>query len=306
MQLLVMGAGAVGCYFGGLLAKAGHAVTFVGRVDHVEAINVHGLKLETPGFSGYVAARAVTEISGLDPPDLILFCVKSQDTETAGLALAALLKPDTAILSLQNGVDNAERLHAVIGQPVIPAVVYVGAEMAGSGHVKHHGRGELLIGASSQSDTLARMLNDAHIPTTVSADVASALWVKLAANCAYNALSAVANIPYGPMLQVQGAREFMAAVVQECTTVAKAAGVALPDDILAQVLGIAATMPGQFSSTAQDLARNKRSEIDFINGHVVRKGAEYGIPTPANQALQVMVRLAEEARKLHRTGGARP
>jgi 2-dehydropantoate 2-reductase len=131
----------------------------------------------------------------------------------------------------------------------------------------------------------------------VTSNIQTGLWIKLITNCAYNALSAVAQIAYGPMLEVQGAREVMASVVQECATVAKAVGVSVPDDILARVLGVAATMPGQLSSTAQDLARGKRSEIDFINGHVVRKGAELGIPTPTNRALQVMVKLAETRRE---------
>src|SRR5262245_53310201 len=113
LRVLVMGAGAVGCYYGGLLASAGHAVTFVGRSAHVEAINRHGLLLETRMFKGHVQTRAVTEVTPGETSDLILFCVKSNDTESAGRALCASLIPETTILSLQNGVDNADCLSRV-------------------------------------------------------------------------------------------------------------------------------------------------------------------------------------------------
>ncbi len=300
MRFAVMGAGAVGCYFGGLLARAGHDVTFIGRPDHVAAIAAHGLLLETEAFKAYVPARAASDVAAIENPDVVLFCVKSADTEAAGRALAPRLEPRTAVLSLQNGVDNAERLAAVIDREVIAAVVYVGTEMAGPGHVLHHGRGELAIGASAHSEALARTLSAAAIPTSVAPDIAAVLWSKLIINCAYNAISAVANLPYGEMVRVDGAAEFMTGVVRECTEVANACGVALPGDVVAKTLSVAATMPGQYSSTAQDLKRGKPTEIDFLNGYVVRKGAEFGIATPMNRALQVMVRLAERSRQMAR------
>jgi 2-dehydropantoate 2-reductase len=296
MQVAVIGAGAVGCYYGGLLLRAGHDVTFIGRQPHVDAINAHGLLLDTATFRERLPARAATDASGLAPPDLVLVCVKSADTEQAGRSLAGRLRPETAVLSLQNGVDNAPRLGAVTGHAVIPVVVYVGSEMAGPGHVRHHGGGDLAIGASPASEALAQTLQVAGIRTTISSDIAVTLWSKLVINCAFNALSAVANIAYGPMLEVEGTRDVVAGAVREAIAVARACGVALPDDLIGQIMKIPANMPGQMSSTAQDLARGKPSEIDFLNGHVVRKGAELGIPTPTNQALQVMVKLAERAR----------
>jgi 2-dehydropantoate 2-reductase len=296
MQVAVIGAGAVGCYYGGLLLKAGHGVTFIGRPLHVDAINAQGLLLDTQTFKGHLPASAATDTSALAAPDLVLVCVKSADTEAAGSALAGRLQPNTAVLSLQNGVDNARRLAAVIGQAVIPVVVYVGSEMAGPGHVRHHGGGDLAIGASAASEKLAQTLRAAGIGVTIADDIDTTLWSKLIINCAYNALSAVAGIAYGPMLQVAGTRDVVNSAVREATAVARACGVAIPDDLAAHILNIPTIMPNQMSSTAQDLARGKPSEIDFLNGHVVRKGAELGIPTPTNQALQVMVKLAERAR----------
>ena len=298
MKIAIVGAGAVGCYFGALLVRAGHDVTFLGRKPHVDAINARGLLLEMRSQEIHLRARAITDVAALETPQLVLFCVKSADTELTGTALASKLDSDTVVLSLQNGVDNPQRLHAIIGNLVIPTVVYVGAEMAGPGHVKHHGRGELIIGSSPRSETLAHTLEAAGIPTTIADDIEKVQWMKLVTNCAYNALSAVANIPYGPMAEVEGTNEFVASVVEECVAVARECGVILPDDMVQQIAKIPAAMPTQFSSTAQDLARGKPTEIDFLNGFVVRKGVELGLPTPSNFALQTMVKLAERGRAI--------
>ena len=298
MQVAVIGAGAVGCYYGGLLLKAGHEVIFIGRQPHVDAINADGLLLDMQGFKGHLPAKAAVDTTGLAPPDLVLFCVKSADTEAAGRSLSGHLRPDTSILSLQNGVDNAPRLSAVTGHPVIAAVVYVGSGMAGPGHVRHYGGGGLAIGAAPASQALAQALNAAGIRTTIADDIETTLWSKLVINCAFNALSAVAGIAYGPMMEVEGARDVIASAVQEAVSVARASGVTMSADLVAQILNIPAAMPNQTSSTAQDLSRGKPSEIDFLNGHVVRKGAELGIATPTNQALQVMVKLAERGREI--------
>jgi 2-dehydropantoate 2-reductase len=186
----------------------------------------------------------------------------------------------------------------VTGHPVIPAVVYVGSEMAGPGHVRHHGGGDLVIGASPESQALAQTLEAAGIRTTIADDIERTQWSKLVTNCAFNALSAVAGISYGPMLDVDGTRDVVASAVQEAVTVARASGVSMPEDLAEQILKIPAAMPNQMSSTAQDIARGKPSEIDFLNGFVVRKGAELGIPTPTNRALHVMVKLVERRNEL--------
>ena len=209
-KIAIVGAGAVGCYFGALLVRAGHDVTFLGRKPHVDAINARGLLLEMRSQEIHLRARAITDVAALETPQLVLFCVKSADTELTGTALASKLDSATVVLSLQNGVDNPQRLRAIIGNLVIPTVVYVGAEMAGPGHVKHHGRGELIIGSSPRSEMLAHTLEAAGIPTTVADDIEKVQWMKLVTNCAYNALSAVANIPYGPMTEVEGTNEFVA------------------------------------------------------------------------------------------------
>jgi 2-dehydropantoate 2-reductase len=297
MNIAIMGAGAIGCYFGAVLAQAGHSVVLIGRAAHIDAVNRHGLLLETKAFKGYIPVQGSTDASAVAGADLVLFCVKSRDTESAGLSMAPYLKPGTQVLSVQNGVDNAERLQKAIGQTVIPTVVYLGTEMAGPGHVRHHGSGELIIGATPGSAGLARLFVEAGNPARIADNVAEVLWQKLITNCAYNALSAVSQLTYGPMLEVAGASDVIRNAVQECVAVARACGVAVPEDILEKTLALGVRMPSQASSTAQDLARGKTTEIDYLNGYVVRKGAELGIATPTNLALQVMVKLRERSLK---------
>ena len=293
MKIVVMGAGAVGCYYGGMLARAGHAVVLIGRPQHVEAVRRAGLFMDTQAFQAHVPLQASTEANAVQGAKLVLCCVKSTDTETAAADMKPHLAPDALVLSLQNGVDNAERLQALLGREVSPAVVYVATEMAGPGHLKHHGRGELVIGPGAGSDELAKLFADAGVPVRISDNVAGELWVKLILNCAYNALSAITQLPYGRLVQGQGVEDVMRDVVQECLAVAQGVGVSVPGDIWEAVQRIARTMPGQLSSTAQDLARAKRSEIDHLNGHVMRRGEELGIATPVNRVLHTVVKLLE-------------
>lgn len=295
MKIAVMGAGAVGCYYGAMLARAGHAVTLVARPQHVQAIRERGLIFETRAFTEAVPVAATTDPSGVTDADIVLFCVKSDDTAAAGAAMAPHLGAEATILSLQNGVDNAERLQQVLNRPVIPTAVYVATEMPQPGHVRHHGRGELVIGSGPASQALAEMFGQAGVKTEISDNVVSDLWTKLIVNCAYNALSAIPQLPYGRMIAVDGVTAVMRDIVEECLAVAERCGVRVADDILDKVPALASAMPNQSSSTAQDLARGKRTEIEHLNGYVVRMGETLGVATPANRVLTVLVRLMEES-----------
>ncbi len=295
LRIAVLGAGAVGCYFGALLARAGHAVTLIGRQAHVQQVQAHGLRLQTAKMDEQVPLAATTEASAVAGADVVLFCVKSTDTEDAARQMRPHLAPHTLVLTLQNGVDNDERVREVLGpeQPVAAAVVYVATEMAGPGHVRHHGRGELVIAPSPVSNAVVQQFSAAGIATEISDNVRGALWAKLVLNCAYNALSAVSQQPYGRLVQTPGVTDVIADVVAECLAVAQADGIRIPGDVQAAVRAIAATMPGQLSSTAQDVARGKPSEIDHLNGYVVQRGAALGVATPLNRALWVLVKVVE-------------
>jgi 2-dehydropantoate 2-reductase len=295
IRVAVLGAGAVGCFFGGMLARAGHEVTLIGRPAHVDAFKAKGLHFEGLKFDEHIPVTASTDASSVRGARLVLFCVKSTDTEDAAAQIAPFLDADAVVVNLQNGVDNTERIQARISQPVIPAVVYVATEMAGPGHLKHHGRGDLVIGSphAAWNESVKTWFDAAGVPVAVSDNVVGELWAKLVVNCAYNALSAITQLPYGRMIAGPGIRDVMRDVVEETLAIAKASGVAMAPGMLERTYKIADAMPTQFSSTAQDLARGRPTEIEHLNGFVVRRGAALGVPTPANRALYALVRLLE-------------
>ncbi len=302
LKVAVMGAGAVGSYYGGMLARAGHSVTLIARPQHVAAIDRDGLRMETRTFDEHVRLAANSTPSAVQGADLVLFCVKSTDTESAGAQIKPYVGDNTLVLCLQNGVDNADRLRTVLPPHQVAAVVvYVATEMAGPGHVRHHGRGELVIEPAAGSAAAAQALIAAGIPTEISDNVRGALWAKLIVNCAYNAVSAIAQRPYGENVQAEGIREVMRDVVDECLAVAKADGVQVPGDLHTIVGKLADSMPLQFSSTAQDLARGKRTEIDYLNGFVVKRGESLGIATPVNRVLWALVKLIESRKAARET-----
>ena len=324
-RVAVVGAGAVGCYYGGMLARAGVPATLIGRPSHVEAMRRDGLRLTTAAFDEHVGVDASTEVAAAAGAALVLVCVKSTDTESTGAELAPRLAPGARVLSLQNGVDNAPRLAAVLGRPVAPAVVYVATEMAGPGHVRHLGRGELVIpsdiGAASSTDVaegvdaranaaaapasvpledagfrsadIVALFARAGVPVELSDNVLGALWGKLLLNCGYNAISAITDTPYGRMVTLPGIAQTVHDAVAECLAVAAALEVTIPGDVWASVERIASTMPGQVSSTCQDLRRGKPSEIDHLNGYVVRQAERLGIAVPLNRALHALVKALE-------------
>jgi len=304
----VVGAGAVGSFFGAMLARAGRRVTLIGRAPHVAAIRARGLQLEMGGAVETVRLDADTEMAAALGADLVLVCVKSPDTDATARALAPHLAPGALVLSLQNGVDNAATLARHVAQPVVPAVVYVATAMPAPGRVAHFGRGDLVIGPRDARDAadaalMARLervaagFAAAQVKVQVSADVMRELWTKLMVNCAYNAISGLVQRPYGPIAAQPPVRALQHDIVREVVAVAAAEGVALPlAESLAAMERIAAAMPAQMSSTAQDLARGKPSEIDHLNGHVARRGEALGVSAPINRTLHVLVKLAESAR----------
>ena len=304
-RVAVMGAGAVGSFYGAMLARAGHAVTLIGRPAHVQAIRRDGLKLEMGGATHRVALQASSDPAALRGAELVLCCVKSGDSESAALQMAPHLDASAWVLSLQNGVDNAQTLQRHLPCRVIPTVVYVAVGLSGPGVVQHFGRGDLAIGAmpggteSSVPEwptlrSLVHLFAGAQVPLRIVPDVAVELWTKLLVNCAYNAISALAQMPYARLAALPQIVELQEQVVQEVIAVAAACGVTLPLPASREAVAkIALGMPQQLSSTAQDLARHKPSEIDHLNGFVARRGRELGVDTPLNQALHALVKLVE-------------
>ena len=285
-----------------MLARAGVPVTLVGRPAHVDAMRRHGLRLESASFDEHIAVEASTDVAAAAGAALVLVCVKSTDTQATAVQLAPHLAPGARVLGLQNGVDNAPRLQATLGRPVAPAVVYVACEMGGPGHVRHLGRGELVIPSDmgappglSAADIVA-LFARAGVPVELSDNVVGALWGKLLLNCGYNALSAITDTPYGCMVTLPGIAQTVHDAVAECLAVAAALGVVIPGDVWAAVDRIATSMPGQVSSTCQDLRRGKPTEIDHLNGFIAREGERLGVPVTLNRALHALVKALETRR----------
>ena len=304
-KVAVVGAGAVGSFYGAMLARAGQSVVLIGRPQHVEAIRRDGLKLDMAGQVETLRAEVSAELAAVQGADLVLFCVKSTDTEKVASELAPLLEPHAVVLSLQNGVENAPTIAHHIRQTVVPAVVYVATAMAGPGTVRHFGRGDLVIGAldagaklgaanTSVLQDLVALFGAAGVKVTISNDVMAELWSKLMVNCAYNAISALAQAPYARLAAQPEVRDIQHAIVREVVALAQAEGIGLQLEPSLQTMErIATAMPAQLSSTAQDMARRKPSEIDHLNGFITRRGRELGVAVPINQTLTALVKLVE-------------
>lgn len=297
-RIAVVGAGAVGGYFGGLMARAGAPVIMIGRTSFVDAVRANGLFLDTLNFKETVQVEASTELGAARGADLVLFCVKTTDSVTTARSLATFLTPRTTVVSLQNGVDNITQLRSEIGLVVYPAVVYLAATVPAPGHVKHSGRGDLVIGREGE-EKLASLFARAGVPCRITDRMDSELWTKFMVNCAMNAISALGQVTYGRIAEQAGARALVGTVVDEVIAIARAShltfiGTTDAEAAKAQVLQVATQIGGAFSSTAQDLSRGKLTEIDSLNGFIVRRGRELGIPTPANLALFTLVKLVEE------------
>ena len=286
-----------------MLARAGARVTLIGRPAHVDVWNVNGLQIDSINFQENVPVAASTDIAASRDADLVLFAVKSPDTEETARQLARHMRNDTLVVSLQNGVDNVERMRSAAALDPMAAVVYVASSMPAPGRVKHSGRGDLIIGdLPGRSDpprhvAIARVsawFEAAGVPCRVSPNIGADLWTKLITNAALNAISAVARARYGDIVANPEGRETVRQLVNECVAVARAGGVRLPEvDYVEMVLRFAEKAGPVFSSTAQDLERGKRTEIDALNGHVVRLGASLRVPTPVNQSLLALVKLRE-------------
>ena len=298
-RIAVVGAGAVGGYFGGLLARAGAPVIFIGRPPFVDAVRKNGLFLDTLQFQESVRVEASAEIDAVRGADVVLFCVKTTDNAATARSIAPLLSKGALVVSMQNGVDNVEQIRATAGIDALPSVVYVAASVPEPGRVKHVGRGDLVVGPKNEkTERVAAHFSRANVPCRISENIEGELWTKLVWNCALNAVSALGHAKYGQIAGSADAWKVVETAVYEVLAVAKAAnihppGLEDPKAALVGALKIATQMAEALSSTAQDMNRGKLTEIDSLNGYVSRRGAELGVATPVNHALYALVKLAE-------------
>ena len=300
MRVCVLGAGSLGCAMGGTLARAGADVTLINRNPaQVDAINTNGLILRSNGQDTRVRVRAAITASGLAPMDLIIVLVKSFDTRSAMQSALSLVGEHTVVLSLQNGLGHEEVLAEWVGwERLLAGKTYVGGVLLAPGVVvvgtaaKETLIGELGATGSARADAVAALFNGAGLLTTVSADIRATMWDKLLVNVATGALSGITGLPYGALYQVREVEACALAAVAEAMAVAKASGIVLAtQDPREAWHKAAAGLPYGFkASMLQSLEKGSITEVDYINGAVVARGAVLGVPTPVNAALVACIK----------------
>lgn len=310
MKVCILGAGALGCAIGGALAEAGSDVWLINRSKaHVDAINDHGLRVRDGQAERRIAVRAATDGHGVGPADLMVVLVKSFDTASAIRAAAPMIGTDTVVMSLQNGLGHEEILADAVGRSrVMAGKTYVGGVMLGPGHIISGTRGkQTIIGeldgrASARAEAIATEFNRGGLATEVSANIMGTMWDKLLVNVSTGALAGITRLTYGPLYEVPEIEAIAVAAVAEAMTVARAKGIELsirePRD--AWVMASAGLPPDFKTSMLQSLEKGSKTEIDFINGAVVREGERVGIPTPVNRALVACIKGIE--RRMADTG----
>jgi 2-dehydropantoate 2-reductase len=295
MKFAIFGAGSVGCYYGALLANDGHDVILIGRPKNIDAIREDGLRVQSSKFDYRITLAASCDPADAKDSDVVLLCVKSKDTSAAAMALRNVMHERSVLISLQNGVENVELLRSMLPNKVIGAAVYVATEMAGPGHVLHHGRGDLVLEKSPVSAPIAQSFEHAGIPVSLIDNIDKEIWKKFLINCAYNAISAIVALPFGRLKNSTEVDEIMQGVVRECIVIAEAKKISLDINPMSFVESMKKVIPeGQYSSTAYDLVAGKKTEIDQLNGLIVRHGRSLGISTPVNQMLFTLVKIIEE------------
>jgi len=293
LSVVVVGTGGVGGFFGAKLARAGHAVTFVARGPHLEAIRRDGLRIRSAVEGDFtVAARAVERLDGAPPADLVLLTVKSYDTDAALAAMRPVVGPATAVLSLQNGVESVERIDAALGAGhALGGAAYVFASIERPGVIVHRFAGRIVFGEPDGRITpRAGRVRDAFaaagVPVELSAEIGRVLWEKYLFICAQSALTAVTRCPTGVVRAVPETWSLYRTILEELAAVAGAAGVKLApgavDAIMAAAAGLA---PETTSSLAFDLASGKRLELEGLHGHAVRLARRLGVAAPSLAAV---------------------
>jgi 2-dehydropantoate 2-reductase len=298
MKIGVIGAGGVGGYYGARLALAGTEVGLIARGDHLAAIRERGLRIRADDGDFTVRVAASDDPDEIGPCDAVLFCVKSYDTDQAAALLEPLLKPETGVVSLQNGVDNEEKIAARIGPGhVIGGVSFILAHIAEPGVVEQVGSvrrvifGELNGSRSDRVEWLLAEFRKAEIDSDIADDIRVVLWDKFAFLCALAGLTAVTRLPIDQLLAVPEARELFRQMVGEAALVARGEGVDLADDIVDQKTAFAEALgPDSFSSLHHDLVTGHRLELDALHGELTRRAARHGIPAPASEMIYSLLR----------------
>ena len=297
MKIAILGAGAIGSLFGALLWESGEDVVLIGRKRHVDAIKSRGLKVS--GISGerIVKPKAVTTTQEVGKVDLIIISVKSYDTKQAAKEALNMIHHNTVVLTIQNGLGNIEKLCEIIGEKhVVGGVTMQGSTLVKPGEIYHAGKGPTIIGELNGEITnrikrIAETFNKAKIETQITQNIWGVLWDKLIINVGINALTAILRVRNGELIKIPEIRDIMIEAVKEAVNVAKALNIKLEiEDHVRKVIEVAEATANNKSSMLQDIEKGKRTEIDYINGAIVKLGKKLKIKTPVNKTLTAIVK----------------
>ena len=298
VKIAVFGAGGIGGYFGGRLAQAGHDVTFIARGAHLSALRENGLRVRSVRGDFTVDASATDDPGDVGPCDAVLFCVKSYDTDAAASRLPPLLAEGTAVVTLQNGVDNEDKIASVVGrQHVLGGVALISVALAEPGTVVDTGGpGQILFGEldgarTKRVDELLTACREAGIDADVPPDIRVVLWSKFVFICALAGMTAATRRPLGEIRDCPESWKMFGRILREVEAVGRAEGMALADDLVEDHLRLTAALePDMLSSLHHDLATGHRMELDALHGVVVRLARKHRIPVPACGAVYALLR----------------
>ncbi|MBN1675994.1 MAG: 2-dehydropantoate 2-reductase [Kiritimatiellae bacterium] len=297
-SIVVVGPGAMGCLFAGLLAEAGHEVWVLDRdAERAARLGSRGLELEGVGGRRTVRVRATADPGALPSPGVLFLFVKSYDTARATESVRGLAGAGPTFVSLQNGMGNAKQMaRFVASSQIVAGITGHGATALGEGRVRHAGAGRTLVGAiepagAARAGRVAALLSAAGVATEVVRDLRGALWSKLVVNAAINPVTAVAGVPNGALLEDPALRQQMHAAAAEAAGVARALGIRLLyDDEREEADAVCRRTAGNLSSMLQDVRRGTRTEIEAITGAIVREAEAAGVDVPTNRMLLERVR----------------
>ena len=289
MKILIMGTGGVGGYYGGLLAKNGNEVTFIARGEHLTAMQQNGLKVKSVHGDFEVSpADATDDPANVGPVDLILFCVKTYNTDDAAQAIRPAVGPQTVVISLQNGIDAAGRIGQIIGlEHVLGGATWLSAAVEAPGVIKQISQfrrivfGELGGGPSERTQSIHEVLNQTGITVEISEDIQKVLWTKLVFITAVSSIGSLTRLPMGDFRSVPETRRLLSRIMQEVESLARAQGVRLDEDVVQKWMEfVDNAAPGIKPSMQLDVEAGRRTELESMIGVVGRKGRELGVPTP--------------------------
>ncbi|GMQ90447.1 MAG: 2-dehydropantoate 2-reductase [Gammaproteobacteria bacterium] len=309
MKIAVMGSGGVGGYFGARLAAHGYDVTFIARGAHLEAIHSHGLAVQSTNGDVHVHPATATDTpSTTGVVDHVLFATKLWDTETAGEAIRPLIGPETAVISLQNGVDAEDRLAATLGREhVMGGLAQISAIITAPGVIRHTGTmakivfGELDGDRTPRTEALLAALRESGVDAEISDNIERSIWQKFVFLVALSGVTSVTRHALGPVRQDPDTRALLETVMMETVAVARAKGIDIDPGLVEDRLSFFDTLPAEMTSSMhQDLERGNRLELNWLSGTVTRMGREYGVETPANAFIYAALKLSAAGRESDR------